>query len=84
MQKRTWLMAAAMLASVAPATAQTIYPLNRAEILEGSRFDFKVEFPNAPASADVKVTINGKPVAEAFGREVQFVQNEEGQKHSAL
>lgn len=84
MQKRTWLMAAAMLASVAPATAQTIYPLNRAEILEGSRFDFKVEFPNAPASADVKVTINGRPVAEAFGREVQFVQNEEGQKHSAL
>jgi len=84
MQKRTWLMAAAMLASVTPATAQTIYPLNRAEILEGSRFDFKVEFPNAPASADVKVTINGKPVAEAFGREVQFVQNEEGQKHSAL
>ncbi len=84
MQKRTWLMAAAMLASVAPVTAQTIYPLNRAEILEGSRFDFKVEFPNAPASADVKVTINGKPLAEAFGREVQFVQNEEGQKHSAL
>lgn len=84
MQKRTWLMAAAMLASVAPVTAQTIYPLNRAEILEGSRFDFKVEFPNAPTSADVKVTINGKPLAEAFGREVQFVQNEEGQKHSAL
>ncbi|KRE14804.1 alkaline phosphatase [Bosea sp. Root483D1] len=84
MQKRTWLMAAAMLASVAPATAQTIYPLNRAEILEGSRFDFKVEFPNAPVSADVKVTINGKPVNEAFGREAQFVQSEEGQKHSAL
>jgi alkaline phosphatase len=84
MQKRTWLIAAAMLASVAPATAQTIYPLNRAEILEGSRFDFKVEFPNAPASADVKVTINGKPVNEAFGREAQFVQSEEGQKHSAL
>lgn len=84
MQKRTWLIAAAMLASVAPATAQTIYPLNRAEILEGSRFDFKVEFPNAPASADVKVTINGKPANEAFGREAQFVQSEEGQKHSAL
>ncbi|SEL72339.1 alkaline phosphatase [Bosea lupini] len=84
MQKRTLLIAAAMLASVAPATAQTIYPLNRAEILEGSRFDFKVEFPNAPASADVKVTINGKPVNEAFGREAQFVQSEEGQKHSAL
>ena len=41
-------------------------------------------FPNAPTSSDVKVTVNGKPVAEAFGREAQFGQSEEGQKHSAL
>ncbi|WP_342210583.1 alkaline phosphatase [Bosea lathyri] len=64
--------------------AQTIYPINRAEILEGSRFDFKVEFPNAPASADVAVTINGKPAAETFGKPTTFMQSEEGQKHSAL
>ena len=29
--------------------AQTIYPLDRAEILAGARFDLKVEFPGAPA-----------------------------------
>jgi len=26
--------------------AQTIYPIDRAAILAGSRFDFKVEFPD--------------------------------------
>ncbi|SEG66158.1 alkaline phosphatase [Bosea lathyri] len=70
--------------AAAPVAAQTIYPINRAEILEGSRFDFKVEFPNAPASADVAVTINGKPAAETFGKPTTFMQSEEGQKHSAL
>src|SRR6478609_11552277 len=80
-----WL-AAVLAAGVAggSAAAQTIYPIDRAEILEGSRFDFKVEFPNAPTSGDVAVTINGKPAAEIFGKATTFMQNEEGQKHSAL
>jgi alkaline phosphatase len=48
------------LAAVAtPAAAQTIYPLDRAQILVGADFDLKVEFPSAPASADVNVTIGG-------------------------
>jgi alkaline phosphatase len=75
---------AATLAGTAPAAAQTIYPIDRAEILEGSHFDFKVEFPDAPASAEVNVTINGKPAAEILGRATTFMQNEEGQKHSAM
>jgi alkaline phosphatase len=83
--QRLLIMAvAATLAGAAPAAAQTIYPIDRAEILEGSHFDFKVEFPDAPASADVNVTINGKPAAEILGRATTFMQNEEGQKHSAL
>lgn len=83
-QRLLMMTVAGTLAAAAPAVAQTIYPINRAEILEGSHFDFKVEFPDAPASADVKVTINGKPAAEVFGKPTTFAQNEEGQKHSAL
>ena len=85
MHAQCWL-AVALAAGLAggPAVAQTIYPINRAEILEGSRFDFKVEFPNAPSSADVSVTINGKPAADVLGRATTFVQSEEGQKHSAM
>ena len=48
----TRLAAICLAVAVAPsAYAQTIYPLNRAEILAGSRFDFKVEFPGAPQQA---------------------------------
>ena len=43
-----WL--AAGLAAVGSANAQTIYPIHRAYILSGSRFDFKVELPGAPAA----------------------------------
>ena len=33
------------------AQAQTIYPINRAEILTGAKFDLKVEFPGAPSAS---------------------------------
>jgi alkaline phosphatase len=66
------------------AHAQTIYPLNRAEILAGAKFDFKVEFPGAPAETDVKVIVNGKDAARVLGGERRFIQNEDGQDLSAL
>jgi alkaline phosphatase len=79
------LLAGLLLAGAAiSAHAQTIYPLNRAEILAGAKFDFKVEFPAAPAQADMKVTINGKDAAAVLGSEPRFVQNEDGQGISAL
>lgn len=65
------------------AFAQTIYPLNRAEILSGARFDFKVEWPGNPGEADVSVTINGAPAASVLGTLATFTTNEEGQEHSA-
>ena len=58
------------------AIAQTIYPLTRAEILAGSKFDLKVEFPGTPAQA--KVTINGRDAAEVIGIPAQRVPNEDG------
>lgn len=66
------------------AQAQTIYPLNRAEILAGSRFDLKVELgADAPAS-DLRVTINGRDAGMVLGRKPEVVANEEGQPHSAF
>ncbi len=38
----------------APVCAQTIYPLNKAQILAGANFDLKVEFPGTPAPADIR------------------------------
>lgn len=77
-------MAALWLGLAAGAQAQTVYPLDRAEFLAGARFDFKVEFPNAPRSDAVKVTINGRSVEATFGKPPSFLESEEGQKHSAL
>lgn len=63
--------------------AQTIYPLNRAEILAGAKFDLKVEFPGAPEQAAVRVTINGEDAASVLGKAATFMVREDGADHSA-
>jgi len=68
----------------ATAAAQTIYPLSRAEILAGARFDFKVEVPGTPPEADVVVTINGKSAADVLGKPATFIVKEDGLDQSAL
>lgn len=67
----------------ASAQAQTIYPLDRAEILAGSRFDLKVEFPGAPAQSAARVTINGEDAAATTRKDATFVEREDGLEHSA-
>ena len=69
--------------TAASAQAQTIYPLNRAEILVGTKFDFKVEFPGSPAQTAVKVMINGQDAASALGQAATFVDKEDGQDYAA-
>jgi alkaline phosphatase len=65
-------------------SAQAVYPANRAEILAGARFDFKVEFPKVPTEADVAVTINGRALADVFGKAPTFIQNEDNWGRSVL
>jgi len=72
------LGATLVLASTAVAQAQTIYPLNRAEILSGAKFDLKVEFPGAPPSAVLRVTINGADAASIVGGNASVVEREDG------
>ena len=64
--------------------AITVYPIDRAQILAGSRFDLKVEFDGIVESADTKVTINGADVSTALGRSATFVKQEVGVSASAL
>ncbi|MCA1435798.1 alkaline phosphatase [Bradyrhizobium sp. BRP20] len=65
-------------------SAQTIYPIDRAEILAGAKFDFKVELPGLIDPAKLKVTVNGADYAAAFGRSGTFVEREDGKEQSAL
>jgi alkaline phosphatase len=77
------IAAVAGAASLQSAHAQTIYPLNRAEILSGSRFDLKVEFPAHPPAASVSVTINGRPAADVLGQSAKIIESEDGNELTA-
>ena len=75
---------ALMLLASSTAFAQAIYPLNRADILAGSRFDFKVEFDGVVAPEQAKVTINGQDYAKVFGKPAEFITREDGKEGSSL
>jgi alkaline phosphatase len=84
---RTVLAAAAGIAismAASAGSAQTVYPIDRADILSGARFDLKVEFAGLADPAKISVTLNGKDYAEVFGKAATFVEREEGKDRSAL
>jgi alkaline phosphatase len=76
------LVATTVLAGAAHAT--TVYPLDRATILVGSPFDFKVELEGTVKPEDVKVTINGQDVKSALGADYEFVADEKGKEDKSL
>ena len=76
-------IAAALASSTAPAPAQTIFPIDRAEILAGAKFDLKVELP-LTREQDVSLSINGRDATDVFGQKPAFIENEDGLGHSAL
>ncbi len=68
------LFAAALAAavfSVVPLGALNIYPVDKAQILAGAKFDFKVELDGVVESG-VSVTINGGKVSSLLGKEASF------------
>lgn len=64
--------------------ANTIYPINHATILAGGKFDFKVEFDEIVQPGDMKITINGEDYTQAFKKEPEYVEQEEGKPMSAI
>ncbi|KXG84482.1 alkaline phosphatase [Agrobacterium bohemicum] len=66
------------------AHAATVYPLDRATILTGSPFDFKVEFKSVVKPEDVKITVNGQDYKTVFGSDVIFTAEEKGKEDKVL
>src|SRR5262245_13987074 len=81
---RRLLAAAILFPFPFAAQAQIVYPIDRAEMLVGSKFDFKVEFPDRIDLANVKVTVNGTDYAAVFGQTAQFAEREDNKDQSAL
>jgi alkaline phosphatase len=86
MRPQPILFAASLLAAFAScaANAQAIYPLNRADILAGARFDFKVEFDGVVAPESAKVSINGQDIAKVFGKPAEYIVREDGKDATSL
>ena len=79
------LAASTMLTGFAlSATAAEIYPLDRATILAGSPFDFKVELEGVAPQDAVSVLVNGKPYAEAFGKPAEYVAEEKDEDGAVM
>src|SRR5262249_54365174 len=72
-----------LLCLASPARAGAIYPIDRASVLAGSRFDLKVEFDQVVPQDQIKVTVGGKPAEAVFGRRAQFLEREDGKAVSS-
>lgn len=75
---------AAGLLACGDASAQVIYPLDRAEILAGSKFDFKVEFPGVVDASRVRISVNGSDHVTALVKSAEFTAKEDGREQSSL
>ena len=86
MRFKTASLTVALCAAVFSATcaAQTIFPLTRADILAGSKFDFKVEFDSVLDPAQVKVTINAQDYSKVLGKSAELIASEDGKEVSSL
>lgn len=82
--KRLILSTAAMALIPGLALGQAIYPLDRATILSGSKFDFKVEFPTVVQPDQVEVLINGESYDTLLGAKAEFIENEDESGGSSL
>lgn len=78
------LATSTVLACSSPAIAQTIYPIDRADILAGARFDLKVEFAAKVDADKVRVTVNGQDAAAALKAASLFIDREDNKDQSAL
>ncbi|MCJ8054746.1 alkaline phosphatase [Shinella curvata] len=83
MRKLLFALASATILAGA-AQAATVYPLDRATILVGSPFDFKVEFDAVVKPEDVKVTVNGQDYEAIFGKKADFVAEEKDKEDKVL
>ncbi|SDH72970.1 alkaline phosphatase [Propionivibrio dicarboxylicus] len=67
-----------------PVHAQTIFPINRADIVAGAHFDFKVEFAGVVDPKLVSVEINGEDYVKTLGKAAELISREDGKDVSSL
>ncbi|APC06615.1 alkaline phosphatase [Polynucleobacter asymbioticus] len=71
-----------VLAGLAQAAA--IYPIDKAAILAGSKFDVKIEFNSVVNQDEVVLELNGAPLNKIISNKSDFIANENGKGSSIL
>ena len=69
---------------ISAAHAQAIYPIDKAEILAGAKFDIKVEFNQVVNPNEVAIIVNGMPANKIIATKSEFISNENGKGSSIL
>ena len=64
--------------------ASAVYPIDKAEILAGSKFDIKIEFNQVINPSDVSIEINGAPLVKLIAAKPEFISNENGKGSSII
>jgi len=80
--KITSFIMALCLFNVAHAAA--VYPIDKAEILAGSKFDIKIEFNQVIKPGDVVIEMNGAPIGKLITAKSEFIENENGKGSSII
>jgi alkaline phosphatase len=66
------------------AYAATIYPIDSAQILAGSKFDIKIEFNQVVNPSDIVIEINGAPISKWIANKSEFISNENSKGSSII
>lgn len=83
--KARWLLPLLISAALpGMVQAQAIYPIDRATMLAGGKFDFKVEFDEVLKPEDIRILINGKDYQQVLGKTASFVEREDGGNASTI
>jgi alkaline phosphatase len=76
--KKLFAALVALAAATVPLAALNVYPIDRAQILAGAKFDFKVELYGVQDQAGVSLTINGKAPETVLGKKPSYVTEDLG------
>lgn len=61
-----------------------IFPLDRATLLSGGKFDLKVEFPAVVKQDDIKILVEGREYTEVFKEKPVYIENENDKDGSSV
>ena len=69
---------------IGAAQGQAIYPIDKAEILAGSKFDIKVELKQVVNQNDLIIEVNGIPANKTILAKPEFISDENGKGSSII